>query len=94
MSAISSPAITRSTNAASHIPEENAVVLMLQMPVNSLTAGGQMVIRLDSVLSHPGDALDAANRRWQAQEPGESESATLSVYLPAMAAPVAAHEHD
>ena len=77
-----------------HIPEENAVVLMLQMPVNSLTAGGQMVIRLDSVLSHPGDALDAANRRWQAQEPGESESATLSVYLPAMADPVAIHEHD
>ena len=31
-----------------HIPEENAVVLMLQMPVNSLTAGGQMVIRLDA----------------------------------------------
>lgn len=77
-----------------HIPEENAVVLMLQMPVNSLTAGGQMVIRLDSVLSHPGDPEDAANRRWQAQESGETESATLSVYLPALTDPIAEHEHN
>lgn len=77
-----------------HIPEENAVVLMLQIPVNSLSAGGQAVIRLNSVRSYPGDPENAEVQRWYAQKHGETESAALNVYLPALTDPIAVHKHD
>lgn len=77
-----------------HELEENAVVMLLQIPVNDMTAGGQAVITLDSVKLYPTDGEDAATERWLAQQPGEIESATLTVNLPVLSDPVAEHTHD
>lgn len=77
-----------------HEVDENAVVMMLQTPVNDMTAGGQAIITLDSVKLYPTDGEDAATERWLAQQPGETESATLTVTLPALSDPVAEHTHD
>lgn len=71
-----------------HEVDENAVVMLLQIPVNDMTAGGQAIITLDSVKLYPTDGEDAATERWLAQQPGETESATLTVTLPALDAPV------
>lgn len=77
-----------------HELEENAVVMLLQIPVNDMSVGGQAVITLDSVKLYPEDGEDAATERWLAQQPGEVESATLTVTLPALTDPAAKHTHD
>lgn len=75
-----------------HELAENAVVMLLQIPVNDMTAGGQAVITLDSVKLYLEDGEDAATVRWLAQQPGETESATLTVTLPPMTKPADAQE--
>lgn len=77
-----------------HELEENAIVMLLQIPVNDLSQGGRAVIKLDSVKLYPDDDENAPTERWLAQEPGETESAVLTVTLPAVSDPVAAHTHD
>ncbi|MBQ8200392.1 MAG: hypothetical protein IJZ74_01350 [Clostridia bacterium] len=76
-----------------HVPEENAVVMMLQLPVNNMTKGAKAVIRLNSVKLYPGDPEDAAVARLIAQQPGETESALLTVLLPSLNDPFPIHEH-
>lgn len=77
-----------------HVPGDNAIILLLQFPVNDMTGGGQAIIHLDSVMMHPGDTPDAAHLRWEARQAGETEEAFLTVFLPALTDPFPEHECD
>ena len=76
-----------------HAPEENAVIMMLQLPVSDMSEGARVALQFTSVKLYPGDAEDAAVRRLIAMNPDETESATVTVQLPALTDPIAPHEH-
>ncbi len=75
-----------------HMPEENAVILMLQIPVSDLSEGASATISLNSVKLHPGDPEHKAEARLYYRTPDETEFAELVVEIPAMTTPPAAQE--
>ena len=75
-----------------HELADNAVIMMLQLPVNNMSEGARATIQLTSVKLYPGDPEDAAVSRLNALEPGEVESAALTVLLPALSDPFESHE--
>lgn len=75
-----------------HVVEENAVILMLQLPVNDMSEGADITIQLNSAKLYPGDPEDAASDRLYHRTSGETEFAELVLELPAMEKPFPEHE--
>ena len=74
-----------------HVLEENAVIMMLQIPVNDLSEGASATISLNSVKLHPGDPEHKAESRLHYRTPDETEFAELVVEIPAMNDPYPEH---
>lgn len=77
-----------------HVLEDNAIIMMLQLPVSDMSCGAKVALQMTSTKLYPGDPEDAAVRRLHAMEPSETESTTVTVQLPALTNPVAPHEHE
>ena len=72
-----------------HVLEDNAIIMMLQLPVSDMSCGAKVALQMTSIKLYPGDPEDAAVRRLHAMEPSETESTTVTVQLPALTDPVA-----
>lgn len=77
-----------------HVLEDNAIIMMLQLPVSDMSCGAKVALQMTSIKLYPGDPEDAAVHRLHAMEPSETESTTVTVQLPALTDPVAPHEHE
>lgn len=74
-----------------HDVEENAVILMLQIPVDDMSGGIEVTVYLNSAKMYPGDPEGAADNRLYYRTPGESEFADLDLSIPPMERPFPEH---